>query len=392
MTTKLEAWWAHKQGLDGELAGESAAAVLEKTGWARSVGGAAPYLTLFARAGTTREAVDKAAAGVAIHELPSARGCTYVLPARDFALGLRCGQGFADEADLKLALKLGVNEAEIDRLCAKVSEAVAKEPRDPEELRDACGSFVRNLGAEGKKRGLTTTLPVALGRLQQRGEIRRVPVNGRLDQQRYKYTLWKPSPLAGNKWSKEEAYTELARRYFAWIGPATLAEFQWFSGLGVKVSREAVEPLWLVSLPSDPERLMLREDFDRFEEFRVPKEPRYAVASSLDGLCLLRRNVKDLLAPEDAGLKLVSSVADLPDHAIFDRGRLIGLWAFDVERGEVAWMTFAKKKDKALVEAVRKTEAFVRDQLGDARSFSLDSPKSRGSRIEALRKAGGQAP
>jgi hypothetical protein len=32
-------------------------------------------------------------------------------------------------------------------------------------------------------------------------------------------------------------------------------------------------------------------------------------------------------------------------------------------------------------------EEFVRSQLGDARSFSLDSPKSRAPRVEALRKA-----
>lgn len=45
----------------------------------------------------------------------------------------------------------------------------------------------RNLGEAGKKKGVITTLPVALGILQAHGEIRRVPVNGRLDQQRYGY-------------------------------------------------------------------------------------------------------------------------------------------------------------------------------------------------------------
>jgi hypothetical protein len=37
-------------------------------------------------------------------------------------------------------------------------------------------------------------------------------------------------------------------------------------------------------------------------------------------------------------------------------------------------------------EAVAKTETYIREQLGDARSFSLDSPKSRAPRIVALRK------
>jgi hypothetical protein len=37
-------------------------------------------------------------------------------------------------------------------------------------------------------------------------------------------------------------------------------------------------------------------------------------------------------------------------------------------------------------EAVARTESYIQSDLGDARSFSLDSPKSRQPRIEALRK------
>lgn len=56
----------------------------------------------------------------------------------------------------------------------------------------------------------------------------------------------------------------------------------------------------------------------------------------------------------------------------------------------IAWMPFVKK-DRALAEAVTRTENFVRDQLGDARSFSLDSPKSRAPRITVQRKAAATA-
>jgi hypothetical protein len=53
-------------------------------------------------------------------------------------------------------------------------------------------------------------------------------------------------------------------------------------------------------------------------------------------------------------------------------------------------MSFGKK-DKAIQAAVTRTENFVRGQLGDARSFSLDSPTSRAPRIAALRKAAASA-
>ena len=77
--TKLRAWWSHRQGLDGALEGATPKEVLERAGWARSVAGVGPYLTLFARAGTSREEADRAVKDLQIHELPSARGCTYVV-------------------------------------------------------------------------------------------------------------------------------------------------------------------------------------------------------------------------------------------------------------------------------------------------------------------------
>ncbi len=36
LDAKLRAWWWHRQGLDGSLAGKTPAEVLERAGWARS--------------------------------------------------------------------------------------------------------------------------------------------------------------------------------------------------------------------------------------------------------------------------------------------------------------------------------------------------------------------
>src|SRR5690348_13198104 len=107
---KLRAWWSHRQGLDGRLAGAAPEGVLAETGWARSVGGVGPYLTLHARCGASRGAIDAAVADLRIHELPAARGCTYVVPAADFPLALSAG---VSDAEMKVALKLGVTEKEM---------------------------------------------------------------------------------------------------------------------------------------------------------------------------------------------------------------------------------------------------------------------------------------
>lgn len=383
---KLRAWWWRNQGLEGGLHGSTPATVLERTGWTRSLGGVGPYLTLFSRAGISREISDASVKNLEIHELPAARNCTYVLPASDFALGLRAGEGFAGGEE-KVALKLGVKEAELGKLRTGVMKALSNGPPDTDQLRKALGGLVRSLGEEGKKKGLSTTLPAVLGKLQAEGEIRRVPVNGRLDQQRYLYTVWNPNPLRKFKLTAEEVNIELARRYFRWAGPATLKEFQWFSGLGLKVAQAATDSLRLAPLEAGGERLMLSEEREAFESFKPPKEPQYALVSSLDGISLFRRDLKSLLTGEDRehapGIK--TGLKDWESHAILDRVRWIGSWEYDPDSETIVWAVWVKKNN-ALETAVKRTEEFVRQDLGDARGYGMDNPKSRAPRIAALKK------
>ena len=195
---------------------------------------------------------------------------------------------------------------------------------------------------------------------------------------------WRSSALA-----PEEVQTELARRYFRWIGPATMAEYQWFSALSGKAAKAATEPLKLECVGDDG--FLLPEDSDRFAAFQVPSEPHFVLTSSIDGLSLLRRDLKGLaetadLARQvygDKGVTPLGAVADLPSHAIFDRGRLVGLWEYDPATEKIVWLAFVAK-NRELENAVARTEEYVRKQLGDARAFSLDSPKSRAPRIAAL--------
>lgn len=382
--TKLRAWCAGRQGLDGSLAGAAPEDVLRDTGWARSVGGVNPYLQIFARAGTSRTAVDRAVADLRLHELPSARGCNYVLPASDFGFGLAVG-AHAPQAEVRNALKLGVSQDELDTLADKVAGLVGDEPLGPRELKPLLGDAVRNLGEAGKKKGLSTTLPVVLGVLQARGLIRRVPVGGRLDTQRYGYVRWTPPALP----DLAEARSELARRYWTWTGGASLAHFRWFSALGAKEAKDAVAELGLV--PLDGDLLALPEDARAYAEYVPPAAPTYALTGWIDGIALLRRDL-GLIADEPDRERIRSAfnlggLSDLPAQAIVDRGRLAGLWDFDHDAGEIVWASFTAPDD-ALREAVARTEEFVRDQLGDVRGSSQDNPAKRGPRLAALRALG----
>ncbi len=385
-TADLRAWRARKQGLDGSLDRLSPAAVLAAAGWARSVGGSAPYLSLFARARLRREQADQAAQRMEICELPSVRGCTYVVPAEHFALALSLGAPFSGR-ERQTAKKLGVTDKELDRLSQKVLDALSGGALEPEQIKEAAGPAVRHLGEEGKKKGMITTLPVALGELQAAGRIRRIPAGGRFDTQRYAYALWDPSPLPNGPLPVEEALPELARLYWRWIGPASEAEFQEFCGLPLKHVRPALEQAGIGPLPQHPGLLIARDEIDALVSFRPGKKPCWRLAASLDSSVLLRRNPRDLLDdPDSAGLK-GTGLGDLPHHAILDRGTLTGYWEFDPGAARIVWRTFAKA-DKALAEEIRRTQEFIVNDLGDCRAYSMDTPKSRAARIVALQAAG----
>src|SRR5258706_2802412 len=91
--------------------------------------------------GKRRMAVTK----LEIHELPAARGCTYVLPAQDFALALKAGENFTAN-DMKIALKLGVTEKEIGKLCDAVMKGLAKgTPMVAEEIRATVANGARSV-------------------------------------------------------------------------------------------------------------------------------------------------------------------------------------------------------------------------------------------------------
>ncbi len=148
-------------------------------------------------------------------------------------------------------------------------------------------------------------------------------------------------------------------------------------------------------VPVEPgsDLLILDSDLDEFSAYKAPSEPVYRLVAGLDGLFLHRREIRSLFADEDlerplptsSGSAAGGSLQDLSNNAIVDRGRVVGLWEYDFERSEIVWCSFVPK-NKALKEEVCRTEAFVRDQLGDARSFSLDSPQSRRPMIEKLKE------
>jgi len=378
---KLRAFWAHRQGLLYPKP-SGAGAILEQTGWARAVGGSNPYLTLVARGHrASRTDMDTALANLEICTLPSARGCTYTLPASHFALGLSLARAYSSrEPDMAIKY-LGVTQNELDLLSEAVTKVLREQgPLDSSSLRKELGDLVRSLGEEGKKRGLNNTLSVVLGPLQDSGLIRRVSSDGRLDTEKWKYAVWQDTALTAP--SLAEAGPMLAKLYWQWLGLATLGNFRWFSGFTVAQAKQAVDGLGLQPLSEGSDLLGTPDSLEEFAEFSVPSVPCIALVSSLDGVSLLRREPATLLDGETEiytakGLKSAGALQDLPANPIMDRGEVIGLWEYDPEgEGKVLSRFFGEARPEAKAPLLA-MEMFLREELGDCKSHSLDSPKTR---------------
>jgi hypothetical protein len=294
------------------------------------------------------------------------------------------------------ARKIGVTDREIDALKTAVVAALADDAMAPAELKTAVGEKARSLGEEGKRRGMTTTLPLALGLLQSEGHIRRNPVNGRLDTQRYTYTLWNPPP--GRFPDETESAAEIARLFFNWIGAATLKDFRDFTAFSARTAQAACDRAGLLPFAEGTDLLGLPGVKAEFDAFEPSPEPIYNLVGNLDTFLILRRTGafwlqredETRLAPTDKGMRPISELSELWSHAILDRGRLVGLWEFDADAGSIAWTSWIPVDD-ALLAALERVEQYIRNDLGDARSFSLDSPGSRRPRLAAihdLQKAG----
>ena len=78
---------------------------------------------------------------------------------------------------LKVATKLGVTDKELDKLCGAILTALKKGPLEPDAIRQSVGDAARNMGPEGVKKGITTTVPLGLGILQSTGAIRDRPLS-----------------------------------------------------------------------------------------------------------------------------------------------------------------------------------------------------------------------
>lgn len=198
-------------------------------------------------------------------------------------------------------------------------------------LRDGVQLTRPELGKALSRAGITAT-GNRLAFLTMRAELDAVIVNGARRGNQLTYALLEERVPRAKALDRDAALAQLAQRYFASHGPATLKDYVWWSGLTIRDARAGIE------LAGSS---LTREDIDAFTywsvDARIPKSDGTSTAF------LLPNYDEYLIAHKDRDLVVDRSLGDggtrikdpFVHHLVVD-GRLAGSWTRTVKNDAVS--------------------------------------------------------
>lgn len=400
---RARAFWHRRQGL-AEAGQGTIEETLDATSWPRTLGGVDVYLALRARRpGMRRQELDGAVAQSRIQVIPAVRGCIYVVPRPQVPLVLRIAEEQARKRMDREMEKVGVKPSELADVGEAVLKALRKGPLTTDALRKALPEgVVRSLGEKGKKVGISSTLPPAIRHLEFEGKVERTLENGRLDTERYLWRLTPKNPFTGAKVPKDaaERYARLAEIFVRQAGPVTVSDFADWAALSQRDARAAIENLPAVPVAVEgyaDEAFVLEKDLAALKD--AAPATSVSLLSFEDNYLTIHGGPGLLTDPKHHSREVsrwgttkgttLGDVKHLLARSVLDGDRLVGFWEFDPSSGKGVFATFdplPPKRKKAVQELAESTAAFLKEDLGHARSFSLDSMEQVQERADLIKK------
>ena len=382
-------------------------AVLENSGFVRTLGGIDVYLALKARLpGLRRAEVDAAVIEQRAQVLPAARGCIYLLARRQAPLALRVADLLSAPREQREHEKAGIRPGEVAEIATAAHELLrSKGPLTTQAIRQALpATLVRSLGEAGKKVGISSPLPAALRRLEFAGDIERTLEDGRLDSERY---LWRATPrnlFDGVALPEDPValFARFAELFFGAAGLATRKNFADWAGIAQKDAQAAIDSLGLLPLEVEgekekyyalPARRELLADQAEAAAAALAFLPFEDNAQALQGgpafLANAEHHAFEVQAWGMGGKKQPLGEAKHSQlRSLLAEGRLAGFWEYDPDARAIVVGLLPgaepQTRDRAEAQAAG-LAAFISDELGHGRSFNLDTDQDLRSRSAYLR-------
>lgn len=166
-------------------------------------------------------------------------------------------------------------------------------------------------------------------------ELKAIVCNGTMRGPKLTYRLMDEIIPPGHMFTREEALYQLALRYFSSHGPATVQDFQWWSGLPVGDARKALEMIktTMTSIKTDQ------------KEYWIPLEAAY-LPKNIPDVCFLPAFDEFLVSYKDRTAVLhpdwhreAITVNGIFKPSILVEGKIAGTWSFTNRKNKILFET-----------------------------------------------------
>jgi hypothetical protein len=194
---------------------------------------------------------------------------------------------------------------------------------------------------------------VRLGLLIMHAELEGLICSGALRRKQHTYALLAERAPQARSLARDEALAELARRYFASHGPATIADFVWWSGLPVADAKRGLD----AARPH-----LASDELDQHIYWFAPSAT--DAESNISSLCLLPNFDEYFVgyADRSAALRLFAATETIPDpfvvlgNVVIVDGQLVATWKRAIKQ----------KRIRLAIHPLAPTEATPADALAVA--------------------------
>ena len=231
------------------------------------------------------------------------------------------------------------------------------------------------LKAALNRAGIAADDTVRMAHILIRAELDGVVCSGPRDGKQFTYALLEERVPPAATLTRDEALAELTRRYFSSHGPATLADYVWWSGLTVNDARRGIALVeryldkiivndttyWTgASLAPAKKSVHAAHLLPAYDEYNVAYKDRQPVIDAASGL-----TTWDVLGP-----------------VVMVNGRIVGTWKSSTEITVTAGRTLSKEEKLAVTKAAQRYADFLGLSLNLSFATIRDWPKRSKDNVE----------
>jgi hypothetical protein len=195
--------------------------------------------------------------------------------------------------------------------------------------------------------------------LLMRAELDGIVCSGPVQGKQLTYALLEERVPQTKNFSRNEALAELAKRYLTSHGPATVADFAWWSGLTMSDAKAAIQ---MVAHEFISEQIN-GQDYFFSESTTVKPISNILLLPNYDEYIISYKDRTNLMNPKSVEV-LDARGSVIFNHTILIDGQIVGTWKRTLQKASVSvtitpFLKFNKKQETAIAKAIKEYGNFI---------------------------------